>query len=167
MKWEILKGSEDDFEGYHEEVTHIYSTRRGRAVSNGVAPSLDGHLVAERRPITEPDVSQQVTTEWDGDGLPPVGSFVECFSKNEWRKCKVTFAGEPGSKTEALVFDVKTTRPFWADEFRPIRSPEDVARERAIGAIAELCRSSASNGHSSELIYDAIAAGNIPGVKLE
>ncbi|MES4613584.1 hypothetical protein V2154_13480 [Ewingella sp. CoE-038-23] len=76
MKWEILKGSEDDFEGYHEEVTHIYSTRRGRAVSNGVAPSLDGHLVAERRPITEPDVSQQVTTEWSGDGLPPVGAKV-------------------------------------------------------------------------------------------
>ena len=51
--------------------------------------------------------------------------------------------------------------------FRPIRSEADRKRDAAKNAIAELCRSSASNGHSADLIYDAIAAGEIPGVKLE
>ncbi len=34
-------------------------------------------------------------------------------------------------------------------------------------AEAELCRSSASNGHSADLIYDAIAAGKIPHITLK
>lgn len=51
--------------------------------------------------------------------------------------------------------------------FRPIRTESERKRKEAIDAIAELCRSSSSNGHSAELVYSAIEAGNIPGVKLE
>lgn len=38
---------------------------------------------------------------------------------------------------------------------------DDKKRGEAVFAIAELCRESASNGHSAELIYDAIKSGKI------
>ncbi|EBM9967036.1 hypothetical protein AU710_00025 [Salmonella enterica subsp. enterica serovar Corvallis] len=37
----------------------------------------------------------------------------------------------------------------------------DKKRGEAVHAIAELCRNSASNSHSAELIYDAIKCGKI------
>ncbi|MGX5087094.1 hypothetical protein [Enterobacter sp. UPMP2052] len=46
---------------------------------------------------------------------------------------------------------------------KSIRNPRkgDKKRGEAVFAIAELCRESASNGHSAELIYDAIKSGKI------
>lgn len=105
--------------------------------------------------------------EWDGEGLPPVGCRVEANYGGEWAEVTVAYTERPESHgdavawREALVFDCKTTRPFWADEFRPIRSEADKKKEAAIFAIAELCRKSASNGHSAELIYDAIKSEKI------
>lgn len=106
-------------------------------------------------------------TEWDGEGLPPVGCRVEASYGGEWVEATVAYTDRPESHGDAvawkemLVFDCKTTRPFWADEFRPIRSEANKKKEAAIFAIAELCRGSASNGHSAELIYDAIKSGKI------
>lgn len=105
--------------------------------------------------------------EWDGEGLPPVGCRVEANYGGEWVEATVAYTDRPESHgdavawREALVFDCKTTRPFWADELRPIRSEADKKRGEAVSAIAELCRQSASNGHSAELIYDAIKSGKI------
>lgn len=106
-------------------------------------------------------------TEWDGEGLPPVGSNVEARFEGEWVEVTVAYSNCPKPQwdasvwNEALVFNRITTRPFWTDEFRPIRSEADKKKEAAIFAIAELCRGSASNGHSAELIYDAIKSGKI------
>lgn len=105
--------------------------------------------------------------EWDGEGLPPVECRVEANYGGEWVEATVAYTDRPESHSdavawkEALVFDCKTTRPFWADEFRHIRSEADKKRDEAVFAIAELCRGSASNGHSAELIYDAIKSGKI------
>jgi hypothetical protein len=46
-------------------------------------------------------------------------------------------------------------------KIRPIRSEADKKKQESIFAIAELCRGSASNGHSAEIIYDAIKSGKI------
>ncbi|HAS1731887.1 TPA: hypothetical protein NDS87_004936 [Enterobacter cloacae] len=106
-------------------------------------------------------------TEWDGQGLPPVGCRIEANYGGEWVEATVAYTERPEAHgdavawKEALVFDCKTTRPFWADELRPIRSEADMKKQDAIFAIAELCRRSASNGHSAELIYDAIKSGKI------
>lgn len=105
--------------------------------------------------------------EWDGVGLPPVGCCVEANYGGVWVKATVAYTEPPEKYSavdtwkEALVFDCNTTRPFWTDEFRPIRSEADKKKEEAVFAIAELCRQSASNGHSAELIYDAIKSGKI------
>jgi hypothetical protein len=119
---------------------------------------VDNEIIAERRPITDP--------VWDGVGLPPAG--VECEAKyrsgsSEWSpfKCvapdKELAFGWSGDEPVILLEDLY--------EFRPIRSAEDVARDKAVSSMCDhwnlrtdlMCQS----------IYDAIAAGKIPGVKLE
>lgn len=121
--------------------------------------------------------------EWDGTGLPPVG----CECEYETGIYELTNVG--GGTFKALngqtVWSVKVVLVHGkrvavilshndnlflisdTDKLRPIRSEADKKRDAAKHAIAELCRSSASNGHSAELIYDAIAAGKIPGVRIE
>ena len=114
-----------------------------------------------------------MSIEWNGEGLPPVGCACEAKMPQEignpwkWRRVKVVAAGEAIAENECLVYDVETSRPAWVDEFRPIFTEAERKHEETKNAIAELCRSSASNGHSADLIYDAIAAGKIPRITLK
>ncbi len=171
MKWEILKGSEKDFEGAPDGILTIYQSDFGRAFKHGTSGALGLFgLIAERRPITEPVVNQQLTTEWSAGGLPPVG--VECeikygrASNAEWIPfrcvgvdCGVAF-GWAGN--EAVVICKESY------EFRPIRSPEDVAREKITLNMLQYMYSSDETDYAQVCkIYDAIAAGKIPGLKLE
>lgn len=116
--------------------------------------------------------------EWNGEGLPPVGTICQAkvprsITGWEWRKVKVVESGIPGAEKEVLVYDLETTLPAWTDEFRPLRT--EAERKRDIAAQA-LCNSCGGTGKVDEDlgfgvmwfdIYDAIAAGKIPGVKLE
>lgn len=193
MKYEITKGSEKDFEGAPEWamviLKHINNRRcvfaesksqgakRTEMYGDGecviVSPN-EYEIIAERRTITEPVVNQQLTTEWDGEGLPPAG--VECEAKyrsgrSEWSlfKCvapdKELAFGWSGDEPVILLEDLY--------EFRPIRSPDDVARDESTKAMNEVWREHAGKEHNGkllsiyEIIYEGIAAGKIPGVKLE
>lgn len=105
--------------------------------------------------------------------MPQVGCRVEANSGGEWVEATVAYTDPPEGHSdavawkEALVFDCKTTRPFWADEFRPIRTEADRKRYAAISAIDAACLLVKDASKTAEAIYDAIAAGDIPGVKLE
>lgn len=113
-------------------------------------------------------IGQDVAPVWSGEGLPPVGCECEYQYKvhgSEWHPLEcVAVDGK-------AVFGWSNNTPVALQSnthnFRPIRSEADKKREEAKHTIAELCRSAASNGHAADLIYDAIAAGKIPGVKLE
>lgn len=108
--------------------------------------------------------------EWDGEGLPPVGCVCEVRVCEGFEKCEIVFS-HPKSGVAYIYLDenehggkrpVDCISPIPAPSyFRPIRSEADKKRDEAIFAIAELCRGSASNGHSAELIYDAIKSGKI------
>lgn len=119
-------------------------------------------------------IGQDAAPVWNGEGLPPVGCGCE-YSLNggkTWWKCKIDYiVGTQGVVMLCDTFEgvqyVQFSSYGNALKFRPIRSEAERKRDAAKNAIAELCRSSASNGHSADLIYDAIAAGEIPGVKLE
>lgn len=119
-------------------------------------------------------IGQATAPLWNGEGLPPVGCECE-YSLNggkTWWKCKIDYiVGTQGVVMLCDTFEgvqyVQFSSYGNALKFRPIRSETERKRDAAKNAIAELCRSSASNGHSADLIYDAIAAGKIPGVKLE
>lgn len=103
---------------------------------------------------------------WGGTGLPPVGVEFEYGTHRTRAKClaighHMVFAskGDPDDEDgdfEEFMISIQDS------EFHEVRSK----RDEAVHTIAELCRSAASNGHSADLIYDAIAAGKITGVKL-
>jgi hypothetical protein len=173
---DILLRELPDLGGWPPSTESLYQNAKGRLVGTQgcIVNTVDMKLsvVAEdtHRSVTRQQYEAALIaskTEWDGEGLPPVGCRVEASYGGEWVEAIVAYTDRPESHGDAvawkevLVFDCKTTRPFWADEFRPIRSEADKKKEAAIFAIAELCRGSASNGHSAELIYDAIKSGKI------
>lgn len=146
MKYEYLKGSEKDFEGAPDWATHVVNEGNYDAFSEGFDymsratwttskgnefnignPTLFS-VIAERRPITEP--------VWSGEGLPPVG--VECeyeLYSGEWIKCRIEFVGRELMIVSAVGGEFSCG--FHA-KFRPIRSPEDVARDEAIEAMRDV-----------------------------
>lgn len=83
---------------------------------------------------------------WTGEGLPPVGIEIEALMRRNmhddyaWRRAKVVHGCIPGSEGEVLVFDVETTSPAWVDEFRPVRTPEQIAAQVRSDAIREMIR---------------------------
>lgn len=115
-------------------------------------------------------VSQKPT--WNGEGLPPSG--VECEARlrcndGEWFffrcvgvDCGVAF-GWAGKEAVTLGKG--------SYEFRPIRSEADKKRDAAVKAIdywlPECIPDTPNEFYHAKKIYDAIAAGKIPGVKLE
>lgn len=106
-------------------------------------------------------------TEWNGDWLPPVG--LECemsYAGDEWHKCVIIAKGE-----EQIIYQTQGSREFSGHRnnyrFRPIRSEADKKRDAAISAIDAACLLVRDASKTAEAIYVAIAAGDIPGVKLE
>lgn len=170
MKYEITKGSAEDFDGAPDEALFVLQCFSTIDYSVDMKATIDGqsltpddsqYIIAERRPIEE--------YAWAGEGLPPAG--VECeyeLYAGEWRKCRIEFVGR-----ELMIVstgDSEFSCNFYA-KFRPIRSPEDVARDEAIEAMrdAGYTLPAAIRFSKEEMaeIYDAIAAGKIKGVVLE
>lgn len=124
-------------------------------------------------------IGQDIDPTWNGDGLPPVGTICEAkvprsITVWEWREVKVVESGIPGAEKEVLVYDLETTFPSWADEFRTLRTEAEKLRDEAGLALyhainwnAEGEMVSPSRMEDYKKAYDAISAGKIPGVKLE
>ncbi|VGC53854.1 Uncharacterised protein [Klebsiella pneumoniae] len=117
--------------------------------------------------------------EWSGLGLPPVGSVCEVrageiFPDYDWVKIKVVYIHEgevigvvdmPG---EDMHNDIeKLSAGYCNAVFRPVRSEADKARDSAIIVIDAIRISVRDDSEIAEEIYDAIAAGDIPGIKIE
>ncbi|EKM6438146.1 hypothetical protein PU783_000275 [Cronobacter sakazakii] len=100
---------------------------------------------------------------WNGEGLPPVGCRIEAFSGGEWVEAIVTyneppeFHGDAAAWKEVLAFDCRTTRPFWTDEFRPIRSEADKKRDSIIAEIGKAYKNCPHSEAVPYAIYEAIA----------
>mgnify|MGYP001472034094 FL=1 len=106
---------------------------------------------------------------WSGEGLPPVGCECESkqFSQVDWAKFKVV------AVCDGHVFGfwgngVSTALDSKMWEFRPLRTEAERKRDAAIEAMQREADDGDNWIYSEyEIIYDAIAAGKIPGVKLE
>lgn len=111
-------------------------------------------------------------TEWNGEGLPPVGCEFECSFRADnfstWHRRRCTATGKRG----VLCVDKNDTEMCLNDRnnrFRPIRSEADKKRDEAIKEMilyTSLDANSAKDCNHIANIYDAITAGKIPGVKL-
>lgn len=125
-------------------------------------------------------IGQNPVTTWSGGGLPPVGCECE-YSLNggvTWWKCKIDYiVGTQGVVMLCDTFEGVQYVQFSSYgnllKFRPIRSEAERKRSEAVQA---LCDAGGGNGKVDEVagygscwydVYDAIAAGKIPGVKLD
>ena len=112
--------------------------------------------------------------EWNGEGLPPVGTICEySLAGRVWSACKIDlYVGTQGVVISCDVFEGIQYVDFakYDDfEFRQLRTEAERAREDAEAAI-RTCLAGTGAGITplaAKGIYDAIAAGKIPGVKLE
>lgn len=184
MKYEYLKGSEKDFEGAPEwaaiktkiDAGEFWLEKRdlgyrckivGSSVSFEISsiPQVD-KVIAERRPITEPS--------WDGVGLPTVGYECEFNAEDgSWGSGTVLFVGEKRIFWRCHEDNMEYNCEISPPEFRPIRSEADKKRHKAASSIQELFDSYGDDAGNEELsrfgerLIEKIAAGKIPGVKLE
>lgn len=101
---------------------------------------------------------------WNGEGLPPVGTECEVYdSESGW---EVVFIKYVGNKTVVLdlldgdeySFELSTC------DFRPVRTEAERKRDQAIDALTKTSPSATTRMINA--IYNAIAAGKIPGVEL-
>lgn len=107
--------------------------------------------------------------EWNGEGLPPIGCACEMqASKGTW--IPVEIIAKNDGFTFGWSYDYRIVfLGDKADEFRPLRTEGERAREDAETAI-RTCLAGTGAGitpMAAKGIYEAIAAGKIPGVKLE
>lgn len=118
-------------------------------------------------------IGRDAAPVWNGEGVtPPVGCVCErSWAGNEWLQCEIIFTGN-----EIVLVKLATREAAYhlSDvRFRPIRSEAERKRDEAAQA---LCYAGGGNGKVDEKadygscwfdVYDAIAAGKIPGVKLD
>ena len=109
---------------------------------------------------------------WNGEGLPPVG--VECefsFSGEPYRKCEILFLSKYTLVIKDCSLNGDDEESYCPEDvkFRPIQSEADKKREHAVEALSQVVEYRHGCGYKpmSGWIYDAIAAGKIPGIKLE
>lgn len=103
--------------------------------------------------------------EWDGKGLPPVGCECEVKRAIDWVKCKILFISEAHV---VLMADEECCWNTCACQFRPLRTESERKRDAAINDMLTIIDCNGVDPKNSAIqIYEAIAAGKIPGVKLE
>lgn len=105
-----------------------------------------------------------LASEWNGDGLPPVGCECEmAWIEAEFAPCKILFVGEEVVLVKREKRESCYTIP--TVKFRPIRSEADRKRDEAVGAMLNAQSYGGQDIYCD--IYDAIAAGKIPGIRIE
>lgn len=97
--------------------------------------------------------------EWNGEGLPPVGLICEGrFPRHpgisfEWQECLVLYVFE----RECAVKSKSTSTLHYCDEFRPLRTEAEKAREADIKAMLRVVTNYNKTDviHAIEQLYDA------------
>lgn len=140
----------------------------------------DRHECIVSRKQYESALAASQKPAWNGEGVPPVGCECE-YSLNggsTWWKCKIDYiVGTQGVVMLCHTFEGVQYVPFssYGDslKFRPIRTEAERKREVAAQALCDSCGGSGKVDENLGFgimwldIYDAIAAGKIPGVKLD
>lgn len=107
--------------------------------------------------------------EWDGEGFPPVGAVVEAFNSVTGRWYPVLMVYSSGRNTAWLELNRDGNIDSSSSslmQFRPIRSEADKKRDEAIDEITRVMGVFAVKEVGKD-IYDAIAAGKIPHIRID
>lgn len=168
-----------------------YQTKSG--VSGGLLnPAIEAPYTDPTGSVTEPEwrrareLAGKVTTSavsWDGEGLPPVGATIEFTHSNfirsyhdtprkpAWYKATVKYVSNSnfvyidGEGIERAIKDIELIR------YRPLMTAEERYEHRkakAVKAMMDIYDAPSSielsNRERMEIIFAAIAAGDIAGV---
>ncbi len=109
---------------------------------------------------------------WNGEGVPPIGCECECHVDEGVIHCIVVGYDFDG---KAFVMRNVPARKYFSIQansgrVKPLRTEAERKREAAVEKIKELLMFDYGDDpriNDATFIYDAIAAGKIPGVKLE
>lgn len=121
----------------------------------------------------ESALAESQKVEWDGEGRPAIGTKCEHHSYGQWEV--VTIAGIYENLVTGFTdyWMVKEDgRSYTVGNpyrFRPIRSEADKKRDAAAQAMLNsvVSQDLPFTENAYGVIYDAIAAGKIPGVRIE
>ena len=109
---------------------------------------------------------------WNGEGLPPAGCECEYQYKvhgSEW--CRFECVAVDGKAVFGWSNNTPVALQSNTHNFRPLRTEAERKRNETISEIGKASQLISNNKeqikHIAKHIYDAIAAGKIPGVKLE
>ncbi|HID4130816.1 TPA: hypothetical protein ACXE8V_001117 [Pluralibacter gergoviae] len=122
----------------------------------------------------EAALAESKKVAWDGDGLPPVGCECEWKDRTGWVTVTIKYLSEWVIVFSGLTPDgeeVEIAKNIYGDDvkFRPILSEGERKREESCDRIYGAMTSVEREGNRSDMaeaIYDAIAAGKIPHVKI-
>lgn len=110
-------------------------------------------------------IGQRVSPVWNGDGvIPPVGCICESsWVGDEWQQCEILFRSNQFVVVKLKESGMEDAYNIGDVIFRPIRPEAELKREEAVKAImlTGWCQTAA------EEIYDLVAAGKVPGMKLD
>ena len=163
-------------------LTIVFSHRQVGTVNNSTTSSEEmvfsgiGHLgdtlygciVTAKEYESALAASQKPT--WDGEGVPPVGCECECHVDEGIIHCIVVGYDFDG---KAVVMRNVPARKYFSIQanscrIKPLRTEAERKRDAAIEAMHREADEGNNWIYSEyEIIYDAIAAGKIPGVKLD
>ena len=120
--------------------------------------------------ISKNETGKQPDNEWNGEGVPPIGYECECHVDEGVIHCIVVGYDFDG---KAVVMRNIPARKYFSIQansgrIKPIHTEEERKRDAAVEAMQREADEGDNWIYSKyEIIYDAIAAGKIPGVKLE
>lgn len=120
-------------------------------------------------------IGQDAAPAWDGAGLPPVGCMCErSWAGDKWLSCKILFTSNQIVVVKLKGSGIEDAYYIGDVTFRPIRSEAERKRDEAVATLVDFkigyhCHPKAAESYLREVtaLYDAIAAGKIPGVRLE
>lgn len=129
---------------------------------------VDYHMI--RRDSYESALAESQKPAWNGEGLPPVGCECEVSVNGGRSWCTYRAINEKNGVRLIEVGDL--TEEFQNNNwiFRPLRTESERKHEavlESICAVLEMVAQDYKREDEAKLIYEAIAAGKIPGVKLD
>lgn len=161
------------------DVGHWLSTQKPELkekIESAINKALENETSIDKKYEAALAASQKPA--WNGEGLPPVGCECEWRDANVgWLPVTIKYISEQivvmASQTNCcgvqelteIAKDIICDKP----QFRPLRSEADKKRDEVVQEILKILEGPGSPYSDVEArkIYDAIAAGKIPGVKLE
>lgn len=91
-------------------------------------------------------MTEKPSSAWSGEGLPPVGTVCEAMHDdlNSGMPCKAEILKINKRCRSAAFFWIDAPdgmrNLFWAERFRPIRTPEQIAEDERIAGLNEMIR---------------------------